>query len=94
LNVKETPDGVHHLCGAGDGLKRYGLGVAFDCPIHRMSHRITVFFANPLDGLPPPTGVPLWQRMGEKFESLTLNPLPGGEISYCWTGFINNGEVS
>jgi len=54
LKVKETPDGVPHICEEEDGIKRYGLGLTFDCPLHRRIHRITVFFENPLDGLPPP----------------------------------------
>ena len=93
-NVKETPDGVHHLCGAEEGQRRYGLGMTFDCPVHRRVHRITVYFANPLDGLPPPAGVELWRREGESFESINLSPPPSFNPLDCWIGFINNGEVS
>jgi len=94
LKVKETPDGVPHICEEEDGIKRYGLGLTFDCPLHRRIHRITVFFENPLDGLPPPHGVALWKREGESFETLTLSPPPGVNCLDCWIGFINNGEVS
>jgi len=94
VNQKEAPDGVPQLCGPDEGHKRYGVGILFDCPLHRRSHRLTVFFANPLDGLPPPPGVALWQREGETFESLTLAPPSGSDVSICWIGFINNGEVS
>ncbi|HKC40600.1 MAG TPA: DUF6527 family protein [Gemmatimonadales bacterium] len=70
--------------------------------MHRKGHRCAVPFANPLDGAAPETGRRhLWQRTGETYETLTLQPsvdytrLDNGEMRdpTCWHGFITNGEV-
>jgi hypothetical protein len=90
-----------------DGINRTGMGVSFDCPLHR-EHRLAVFFANPIDGGPPhrrtgegwipgtteyPAHSPLWQRAGELLQSLTLTPSVDASGVGCWHGFIENGEV-
>ena len=69
------------------------MGVAFDCPLHK-THRITIFFSNPLDGLPAAHGATLWQRIGEDFDSLTLSPTIDSDRSECWSGVITNGEIA
>jgi len=95
-----TPDGVAHSCGPGNAQGRYGMGISFDSPLDdgRNSvvpsrRRIKIFFANPLDGLPPEIGVPLWRRGGATFKALTVTPesdvRPEG-----WPGFITNGEIN
>ena len=88
-----TPDGAQHSCGRGNSMGRFGMGVTFDCPLHK-THRITVFFANPVDGLPPEDGAALWQRSGERFESLTASPAFDSSQSECWRGFITKGEIT
>lgn len=77
--------------------ERNGMGLVFDCPVHR-DHRIVVFFANPIDALPPAEDKFLWQRSGDTFESITLTPSVDashaqGERTGCWHGHITNGEV-
>jgi len=60
-----------------DGEGRRGMGINFECPVHRV-HYLGVWFANPVDGglsAPPscrPT--PRWQRIGDTFDTLTLTP--------------------
>ena len=74
-------------------MGRFGMGISFDCPLH-MTHRITVFFANPIDGLPPEDGAVLWQRGGETFASLTASPPFDNGQSACWRGVITKGEIT
>lgn len=78
---------------------RHGMGIRFDCPIHR-SHRIVAFFTNPIDGLPPRKDGNKWDRAGDTFETITLSPsidasgqMFGTPESPCWHGYIRNGEV-
>lgn len=76
---------------------RPGVAVEFDCPCGDVSesHRCCVSFANPLDDGPPiHTGKNNgWQRTGETFETLTLDPSIR-RIGGCgWHGFIRNGEI-
>ena len=76
------------------------MGISFDCPLHmafnsplHSRHRIKIFFANPMDGLPPEHGVALWERGGGSFKALTVSPA-GDTRSECWHGFIKNGEIT
>lgn len=71
-------------------MERGGMGLSFDCPVHR-NHRLVVMFSNPIDGQPPVSDQNLWHRDGEDFESLTLGP---SIDSNCWHGHIVNGEVT
>ena len=81
---------------------RTGIGVSFECP-HCFNPsegasltRISVPFANPLDGGPsePNANGCAWQRTGDAFETLTLTPSVNAEASGHWHGFITNGEVT
>lgn len=81
---------------------RSGMGMTFRCP--HCAERLSVFFANPIDGgtpadLPPrldptgnPTPAPLWSRTGESFETLTLQP--SVDAAGHWHGFITAGEIT
>lgn len=102
----DTPDGVQHYTN-GDSSQRHGGGISFDCPVHTAicpacgqhtpaSHRLVVWFANPIDGLPPQAAVEyLWQRTGETFLALTLAPSINAQGWHpgCWHGHIQNGDV-
>lgn len=87
-------------------------GISFNCPIHTkkcehcnqnlpQSHRLVVWFSNPIDGLPPQYGINyLWNREGSTFEDLSLNPsidasryIDKETNTVCWHGFISNGEI-
>jgi hypothetical protein len=80
---------------------REGVGVVFDCPVHRGAcGGIYVPFANPLDGGPPsPNGKGCaWQRTGDTIDTLTLTPsVDASAYSYkgtpCWHGFVRNGRI-
>jgi len=72
---------------------RLGMGVTFLCP-HCKATRLAVFFANPIDGLPPTDDAThLWQRTGEDFETLTLSPSIDASAHGHFHGFITNGAV-
>jgi hypothetical protein len=75
--------------------RREGVGIFFDCPCGKPGCRCSLLFRNPLDGGPQVCpDHPSWQRTGDTFASLTLDPSiqradPGG----CrWHGFLRNGE--
>lgn len=101
----DDANGTQHF-PAYDGSKRIG-GVSFMCPVHTHhcqtcnqllpeSHRLVVWFDNPVDGLPPEqTANVRWHREGDTFDTLTLNPSVDatGEYPGCWHGFIMNGEI-
>jgi hypothetical protein len=94
-----TPDTGEHSSDRGDMRGRYGMGISFDCPLHKSfssrlhsRHRIKIFFTNPLDGLSPEHGVALWKRSGESFKALTVSPADDTRPE-CWHGFITNGEL-
>lgn len=72
--------------------ERRGMGITFDCPVHR-NHSLAVMFSNPLDGLPPAQDEKLWSRTGDTFEELTITPSIDASKHGCWHGFITNGEV-
>ncbi len=66
--------------------------------------RLAVWFTNPIDNGPPIDSrtrkLPLWNRVGERFDVLTVTPsidarshdpsTPGAVIQH-WHGFILNG---
>jgi len=68
-----------------------GEGRAFDCPNCGPRHTIAVYFANPLDGKEPaPWQKPVWNRDGETFQTLSIQP----SISYpCFHGWVEGGFV-
>lgn len=81
-----------------EGKGRRGMGISFDCPIHRdthASHRIGVMFENPIDGGSPVNGPTLWRRTGATFETLDLSPsihvIDDGATH--WHGFVTTGMV-
>jgi hypothetical protein len=93
---------------------RHGIGITFDCPLGHPAdcaydevggdgthERHFVSFRNPIDGGPPfEASRPLWNRIGDTFETLQLSPsifsdpAKGG----CgWHGYIaltNPGEIT
>jgi hypothetical protein len=76
---------------------REGMGLSFDCP-HCITQRIGVWFSNPIDGKSPISGVCLWKRERETFETLTLTPSINTtetkiDVEKHWHGFIKNGIV-
>lgn len=82
---------------------RLGMAVSFECPHcverekttgNRAVQRLAVWFANPVDGLPPTDDAKhLWQRQGETFDTLTLSPSIDASSDGHWHGFIRNGGV-
>lgn len=102
----DDPDGQQHYT-LGDASQRHGGGISFECPVHTQhcvtcgqktngSHRIVVWFENPIDGLPPEATAPhRWIREGETFETLTLSPSINVQVAdpTCWHGFIKAGEI-
>lgn len=80
------------------GIKRHyenrqGMCVSFECP-HCRVQRLAVWFANPIDGLPPTDDAStLFQRTGETFETLTLSPSVDASKSGHWHGHVTNGEI-
>lgn len=90
------------------GVNRYfdgrvGMAVSFECPHcvqrerstgDRRVQRLAVWFANPIDGLPPTDDAKiLWQRSGDTFETLTLSPSIDASKEGHWHGFIRNGSI-
>ncbi len=72
---------------------RVGMGITFLCPCCKQT-RLGVFFANPIDGLPPTDDATnLWQRTGEGFETLTLSPSIDASKYKHWHGFLQAGEI-
>lgn len=73
---------------------RHGMAVSFECPCCRKI-RLAVWFANPIDGLPPTDDAShLWNRAGETFETLTLTPSIDASDDGHWHGFITAGEIA
>lgn len=81
--------------GTLDG--RHGTGVTFDCPCEPCSgsatrRRIHAMFSQPLDGGPPVRSHgPLWARVGDTFETLTLTPSIDASADGHWHGHITDG---
>ena len=79
---------AHHYEG------RYGMAISFDCPCCAGVTRLAVWFANPIDGLPPTDDAKnLWTRTGETFGDLTLTPSIDASKVGHWHGHITNGDV-
>ena len=77
---------------------RFGMACSFWCPcclgVAGKETRLAVWFANPIDGLPPTDDATnLWHRTGETFETLTLSPSIDASKHGHWHGFLVNGEV-
>jgi hypothetical protein len=105
INRWDDSNGTQHYY---DQPPRRG-GISFNCPLHSekctccgqflpKTHRLVVYFANPVDGLPPQVTDHLWQRDGDDFETLSL--LPSIDASkhvvdgvVCWHGSITKGEI-
>ena len=73
-------------------------GIEFDCPT--CGHRLAVHFLpwiNP-DRLPTEGdfayGQLKWQRTGDTFETLSLQPSIDFGAAGCWHGHITNGELT
>lgn len=79
---------------------RHGQGVRFDCPAHKGSHSIAVFFENPVDGKakvgPDRTPTPRWIREGDTFETLTIKPSINAKANdpTCWHGYVIDGRIT
>lgn len=93
---------------------RHGIGMTFDCPLGHgptctfdevdgdgMHERHYISFRNPLDGGPPFEETrPLWDRVGDTFDTLRLSPsvLSDPAKGGCgWHGYIGlqiAGEVT
>lgn len=77
---------------------RHGMAISFECPCCLGTDRRTrlgVWFANPVDGLPPTDNASnLWRRSGESFDDLTLTPSVDASKHGHWHGHITNGEVT
>lgn len=72
---------------------RHGMALSFDCPCCGTT-RLAVWFANPIDGLPPTDDASfLWQRTCDTFEALTLSPSVDASAHGHWHGFIRNGNI-
>ena len=81
----------------GNFWNRKGMGFSFDCP-HCLVQRLGVWFSNPVDGQPPESDVPLWLRVGDSFETLTLTPSINTtenriDCQGHWHGFVRDGNV-
>ena len=87
---------------------RHGMGISFNCPLHKDCIRFGVMFENPVDGKEPRhnDGTHLWHREGDSFEDLTISPsiavtyVEGDAITPLgmagkehWHGFVRNGEI-
>ena len=74
---------------------RPGMGMHFYCPCCGGATSIGIYFKNPLDGGEPAKGEsPLWERIGDDFETMTIKPSIDGSASGHWHGHITNGEVT
>lgn len=74
--------------------RRAGVMLGFDCPCGS-GQRVGLYFRNPLDGGPPIDHPASWQRTGESFDTLTLEPsIQRADPNGCRCHFfIRNGEI-
>lgn len=82
---------------------RHGMAVSFECPHcvqrerttgDKRVQRLAVWFANPIDGLPPTDDAThLWQRTGDTFDTLTLSPSIDASSDGHWHGHIEDGAI-
>lgn len=86
-------DGIYNSDGT-PATPRFGVGLASLCPCG-CGDRLYVAFANPIDGGSPyiNEGQPIWDRVGESFETLTLSPSILRVGGCGWHGFIRDGEI-
>lgn len=68
-----------------------GEGISFDCPVCGPKHNLVAYFSNPLDGQPHAEWQkPLWVRVGDTIEDLTIEP----SILYeCFHGWVESSKV-
>jgi hypothetical protein len=68
-----------------------GEGLTLDCPKCGSTHRLAVYFSNPVDDQPAALWQnPTWKRTGNSFEAITIEP----SIQYpCFHGWIEDGQV-
>lgn len=68
-----------------------GEGLAFNCPKCGPSHKLAVYFSNPVDGQKSAAWQEQkWNRKGDTFETLTIEP----SIQYpCFHGWIECGKI-
>jgi hypothetical protein len=88
---------------------RRGMGITLTCP-SCLKQRISVWYANPMDGLPPRELLEITEGMTEEVKKLyasynnrwqrtgedfeTLSLMPSVDVQGHWHGFITNGEVT
>lgn len=77
------------ICGSNG---RFGMGLSFLCPCCG-DIRIRVFFANPMDGLPPDPVAVHHHRDGETFDTLTLSPEINCAGEGHWHGQVIHGGI-
>lgn len=68
-----------------------GEGLSLDCPVCGASHKLVVYFDNPVDGKEKASWQQIvWKRTGDSFENITIEP----SIQYqCFHGWIEKGQV-
>jgi hypothetical protein len=80
---------------------RFVIGLSFLCP-HCRKERLAIQFKPPIDpdGLLEQMAIPpwnmtrhIWDRTGETFETLTLQPSVDASRVGHWHGFITNGQI-
>jgi hypothetical protein len=81
---------------------RRGQGVSFYCPCPTCERcerpsdreRLVVAFSNPVDGGAPIKGASLlWQREGDTFATLTLDPAVDASGVGHWRGHVRRGDL-
>lgn len=73
---------------------RSGVGLTFNCPCGTCGQRPYIGFQNPLDGGPPVSNGPHWNRAGETFETLTVTPSILRKSGCDWHGWLKFGELT
>lgn len=79
------------------GEGRHGMGLGFICPHCKQGaiedeERLFIGFNNPIDGGVPFKERPLWTRIGEDFNTLSISPSIDAGIDH-WHGYITGGEI-
>jgi len=69
------------------------IGIGFDCPCS-CGERTFIPFINPVHGAAPiETENHTWQRTGDTFETMTLEPSIQRMGKCRWHGYLTNGEL-